>query len=274
VILAGGTFCTPAVLLRSGVGPLAELAALEIPQVLDLPGVGAALHDQPFIMMRWQGSSAISAAMLKRESQGWTPDEQAMAKAASSLEREAFDLHVLPYSPTHLFGERSWHAGVGALCPRSRGRVWLASRDPAVLPCVDHAFLSDAEGHDAQVLLDGIALLREMARLPHLATLLGDELRPGPALDTPQALKAFLQQNPNSYWHPVGSCRMGPANDALSVVDADGAVHGLDGCYVADCSLMPFVPRATTAMPAVVIAERIAAGLLQHRFSSKNSSGA
>ncbi|MGH8447225.1 MAG: GMC family oxidoreductase [Solimonas sp.] len=269
VVLASGSYGTPAVLLRSGVGPAADLDALRIPRVQHLPGVGAGLHDQPFIMMRWAGSDAMRETMLAAEARGWTPDEQAMAKAASSLEREAFDLHILPYSPTHLFGTRTWHAGVGALCPRSRGRVWLTSRDPAVLPSVDHAFLSDPEGHDVRVLLDGIALLREMAARPKMAALLGRELRPGPeAGATAQALAAFLKQNPNSYWHPVGSCRMGPATDPSAVVDAGGAVHGLDGCHVADCSIMPFVPRATTAMPAVVIAERVAEALLARRPGS------
>jgi len=265
VVLAGGTFCSPAVLLRSGVGPAGQLRALDIRQVLELPGVGANLHDQPFIMLRWQGSESMERAMAAQAARGWTPDEQAMAKAASSFERDAFDMHMLPYSPTHLFGERSWHAGIGALCPRSRGSVWLTSRDPAVLPGVDHRFLTDPEGHDAKVLAEGITLLREMAEDTKLAPILGRELRPGPDIASPDALVAFVEQNPNSYWHPVGTCKMGPASDPDAVVDARGAVRGLDGCFVADCAVMPFVPRATTAMPAVVIAERIAGLMLDER---------
>jgi choline dehydrogenase len=263
VVLAGGTFCSPAVLLRSGVGAAARLRALEIPRSVELPGVGANLHDQPFIMLRWTGSDRMAAAMEAALASGWAPDEQTLAKAASSFERHAFDMHLLPYSPTHIHDGRSWHAGIGALCPRSRGKVWLKSRDPQVLPAVDHAFLSDPEGHDAKVLIEGIALLREMAAGSRLAPLLGRELRPGPEVLGHEALLAFLKENPNSYWHPVGSCKMGPASDPDSVVDARGAVHGLDGCFIADCSIMPFVPRATTAMPAVVIGERIAACLIE-----------
>lgn len=265
IVLAGGTYCSPAILQRSGIGPAGLLRDLDIPVIADLPGVGENLHDQPLIMLRWEGSPGILDAMAAAAARGWTPDEQTMAKAASSFEADAFDMHLLPYSPTHLFDERSFHAGIAALCPRSRGRVWLSSRDPEILPAVDHAFLSDPEGHDIRVLIEGIRLLRRLAAGPLLAPLLGREIRPGPDVADDDALAAFLRQNPNSYWHPVGTCKMGPASDHMSVVDAGGAVHGVGGCYVADCAIMPFVPRATTAMPATVIGEKIADGLIERR---------
>lgn len=258
VILTAGTFGSPAILQRSGIGSAAALRALDIPVTLDLPGVGENLHDQPFLMMRWEGSDAMRAQMLAREAQGFTPDEQSMGKAASRFADGLFDIHLLPYSPTHLFGERTWHAGVGALCPKSRGRLLIGSRDPDALPDIDHGFLTDPEGHDIMVLSDGIAQLREMAATPALASLLRRELRPGGDIADPLQMRAFLEANPNSYWHPVGTCKMGPASDPMAVVDPRGQVHGVAGCYVADCAIMPFVPRATTAMPAVVIADRIA----------------
>lgn len=82
-----------------------------------------------------------------------------LAKAASSFERDAFDLHLLPYSRTHPGDGRRWHAGAGALCPGSRGRVMLESHDSELLSSVDHGFLTDEEGHDAAVLAEGVALL-------------------------------------------------------------------------------------------------------------------
>jgi len=253
VVLCAGTFGTPAILLRSGVGPAADLAALGIPVVGDLPGVGANLHDQPFILMSWEGSPEIASAMEAAAAAGWAPDEQVMAKAASSFDPDCFDLHLLPYSPTHLGAGRTWHAGAGALRPRSRGHVRLTSADPNVLPAVDHAFLSDPEGHDLAVLIEGIALLRELAAQPGLRELLGREVAPGPAgLTAPADLRTHLLAHPDSYWHPVGTCALG------AVCDGSGAVHGLEGCLVADCALMPYVPRATTAMPATVVGERIA----------------
>jgi choline dehydrogenase len=239
VVIAGGTFCSPAMLLRSGVGPPGDLRRLGIPVEVPLAGVGANLHDQPFVLVTWEGSDEIRAAM---DGGGWLPDEQVMAKAASSADPDVFDLHLLPYSPTHLGDGRTFHAGAACLQPRSRGSVALASRDPGVLPLVDHRLLTDDEGHDAAVLVEGVELLREIAAQPAMRRLLGRELRVAEGIDC--------------YWHPVGTCRMGA--DPGAVVDARGQVHGLEGCYVADCSVIPSIPRATTGLPAVVIGERIA----------------
>jgi choline dehydrogenase len=250
VVVAGGTYGSPAVLLRSGIGPAADLRALGIDVVADLP-VGENLNDQPFMLLRWDGTPELERAMAAAADAGWAPDEQVMAKVASSVDPGCFDLHFMPFSPI-ADGRRRWCAGVAVLLPRSRGRVWLTSRDPEALPGVDHAFLSDPEGHDIAVLGEGVAMLRELAAQPELARLLGPEAHPG-EVDLP----AHLAANPDNYWHPVGTCAMG------SVTDERGRVHGVEGLVVADASLMPVVPRATTHMPTTVIGERIAACLLE-----------
>jgi choline dehydrogenase len=249
VVIAGGTYCSPAVLLRSGIGPAADLRAVGIDVVADLP-VGENLNDQPFALLRWEGTPELERAMAAAASAGWAPDEQVIAKVASGYDPDCFDLHFMPYSPIE-DGERRWCAGVAALLPRSRGRVWLQSRDPEVLPGMDHRFFSDTEGHDLAVLGEGIARLRELAAQPEVAALLGPEVDPGD-VDLPSHLVA----HPDNYWHPVGTCPMG------AVTDERGRVHGVEGCVVADASLMPVVPRATTHMPTTVIGERIAAFLL------------
>jgi choline dehydrogenase len=265
VVLCGGSFCTPAVLLRSGVGPAADLRALGINVAVDLNGVGANLHDQPVVLMSWAGSAEIQQAMQVRDATGWSPDEQVMAKVASSWDPDCFDIHIFPYSPSHATPDHShtWHAGASCLLPRSRGRVWITSPDPEVLPRVDHRFYSDPENHDIAVLREAIAMMRDLAAQPALAGRLGPEVAPGPAgLTDPGEIEAYLRAHLDSYWHPVGTCAMGPDPDAGAVLDCRGAVHGLQGCLVADCALMPCAPRATTAMPASVIGERIAAFML------------
>jgi choline dehydrogenase len=261
VVLTGGAFGTPLVLLRSGIGPAADLAALDIPVVADLPGVGANLHDQPFILMRWEGSAEMLAAMDAVAAKGWAPDEQVMAKAASSFDPGVFDIHLLPYSPTHFGPVRQFHAGAGALTPVSRGQVKLGGRDAEAKPLIDHGFLTDPEGRDIQVLTEGVALLREIAAQPEMRKLLGKELTPGPDA----AIEAYLRGHIDSYWHPVGTAAMGPESVPGAVVGAHGEVHGVPGLTVADCSLMPFVSRATTHMPTNVIAERVASFLLEDR---------
>ncbi len=263
VVLAGGAYNSPTILLRSGIGPSAQLAPLGIPIVQHLPGVGENLHDQPFLLMSWEGSERMSAEMDAARAAGWAPDEQAMGKAASSVETEAFDLHFLPYSPTHRGDEKRWSIGTSALLPRSRGFVRIRSTDPEAKPIIDHRFLTDPEGLDVAMLIDGAEILRDLAATPALAPLVGREIHPGPDTFTREALAAHLYAHPDNYWHPVGTCRMGLDGDPLAVVDARGRVHGVDGFRVADCAIMPRVPRATTAMPAVVVGENIARMLIE-----------
>ncbi|WP_374976685.1 GMC family oxidoreductase [Microbacterium trichothecenolyticum] len=263
VVLAGGAYNSPTILLRSGIGPASQLAPLDIPVRVHLPGVGENLHDQPFLLMSWEGSEAMSAAMARARAEGWAPDEQAMGKIASSHEHEAFDLHFLPYSPTHATSRKRWSVGTSALLPRSRGFVRLRSADPEEAPSIDHRFLTDPEGVDAAMLAEGAEILRALARAPELAPLVGAEIHPGPQTFRREELLAHLYRHPDNYWHPVGTCRMGVADDPWAVVDARGRVLGVDGLRVADASIMPRTPRATTAMPTVVVGERIARMILE-----------
>ncbi|MDQ7903648.1 FAD-dependent oxidoreductase [Phytohabitans sp. ZYX-F-186] len=265
VVVCGGAYNSPQVLQRSGIGEPTLLKELGIEVVADLPGVGENLHDQPFLLMSWAGSEAMSAAMSRLRAGGWAPDEQAMAKAASSFDPDVFDMHFLPYSPTHRGKEKRWSCGVGALLPRSRGHVRIRSLDPEEKPLIDHRFLGDPEGHDAQVLAEGIEQLRAIAASPGMRDVVGSELRPGPDVADRAALLRHIRANPDNYWHPVGTCKMGPAADPDAVVGHDGRVHGVADLFVADCSIMPTVPRATTAMPAVVIGERVARFLIATR---------
>jgi choline dehydrogenase len=261
IIVCGGAYNSPQVLQRSGIGPAALLSGLDIPVLVDLPGVGENLHDQPFALMSWAGSDRLAADMARSRAAGWAPDEQAMAKASSSFGAGVFDLHFLPYSPSHRGDAKRWSCGVGALLPRSRGHVRVVSRDPEAKPVIDHRFLSDPEGHDVRVLAEGIEQLRAIAATPEMAAPAGPEIHPGPGITGRVELIAHVRANPDNYWHPVGTCKMGRGPDA--VVDSRARVHGVEGLLVADCSIMPRIPRATTAMPAVVIGERVASFLLE-----------
>ena len=263
VVIAGGAYNSPQVLQRSGIGPVGVLGTVQVPVVVALPGVGENLHDQPFALMSWAGSDRMTAEMDRLRATGWAPDEQAMAKAASSHDPDVFDLHFLPYSPSHLFDRKRWSCGAAALQPESRGYVRISGTDPEAKPLIDHRFLSDPEGKDARVLAEGMQQLREIAAVPRMAELVGAEIYPGPEVASFASLVAHVTANPDNYWHPVGTCKMGPASDPMAVVDHRGRVHGVDGLVVADASIMPRIPRATTAMPTVVIGERISQFLLE-----------
>ena len=102
-----------------------------------------------------------------------------------------------------------------------------------------------------------MALTREIASRPQLAELIGDELDETAGMVTAEDLRC----NSVHYFHPVGTCKMGPASDPASVVDATGKVHGVGGLHVVDASIMPTVPRANTNLPTLMLAERIIAGV-------------
>ena len=133
----------------------------------------------------------------------------------------------------------------------------IRSADPEALPAVEHGFLTDRDGDDLSVLVDGVRLARRLAGTKALSGLCEGELAPGPDLEDGE-LQKYARRWVGGYWHPVGTCRMGPETDADAVVDHDGCVHGFANLFVADASVMPTIPRANTHLPVLAVAERIA----------------
>jgi choline dehydrogenase len=248
VALTAGTYGSPAILLRSGIGAAAELRALSIPVVADVPGVGRNLHDHPSFELFLRPSAELDRRTAAFAASGRAvPDEQGFAKARSSRARDGvFDLHVLP----EMSMDRRLGLFVALLTPRSRGALTLSSTDPEAAPLIDHAYLRDPSDLDA--LVDGVQLARSFAASPAVAPLVAGELEPGPDVAERDQLRAAVRSGVIHYWHPVGTCAMG------SVTDAEGRVVGVDGLVVADASVMPVTPRATTNLPTLVVAERIA----------------
>jgi choline dehydrogenase len=263
VVVAAGTYGSPAILLRSGIGQPAALAANDIQTMHELPGVGRNLHDHPAAYLQFAGTDELRDQMESFRQAHWMPEEQTIAKARSASCSEAFDLHIYPEGGPYADQRRSWSFIVPVACmtPRSRGRLSLIDGSPESSPILDHRYLSDPDGADLRVLADGIEIARDLSSQPELARLLGKEIAPGPAIASRSALEAWLRAEVVHYYHPVGSCKMGPASDLQAVVDPRGKIHGLEGGYVADCSIMPVIPRANTNIPAAVVGERIASWL-------------
>ena len=264
VVLSAGAYGSPAILLRSGIGPAGELIAIGVTPVLDLPGVGRNLHDQPCLEVGYEGSDDLIQQMERHQAEtGWQPDEQVIAKFPSTGCRQGFDLHIYPVGGRIKdTSQWFWILGVACLTPLSRGSVRLTGPDLGDQLVIDHRYLSDSGGYDRARLAEGVERVREMAQAPELHRLLGRETRPGPEVSGRQAIERFLDHAAVHYYHPAGSCKMGPTSNPDSVVDADGRVHGIEGLYVADASLMPTVISGNTNMPAAVIGERIARSLL------------
>lgn len=267
VILAAGAYGSPLILLRSGVGDAAELRAIGIAPVHDLPGVGRNLQDHPAIGVHYQARPETIAALEDFVAAGGLPREEGTIGLARSSRCEgAYDLHIYPIA-SRPFGGKGWrfHLSAAVMAPRSRGAICLnpaSPADPAAPPLIDTNYLSDPGDYDLDALADAFILCRELGAQPALAAVLAEELQPGPAVTSRDEIRAWLLSHASHDYHPASTCRMGPASDPTAVVDASGWVHGLSGVMVADAAIMPFVTLANTNLPTFVGAEKLARDLL------------
>lgn len=152
---------------------------------------------------------------------------------------------------------------VALLRPRTRGQVLLASANPADKPVLDARFLEDRE--DARTLVRGLKEARRILGMPAMAPYLGDELSPGASAVSDDRIEAYVRQATTTTYHPVGTCKMGPADDPMAVVDARLRVHGIEGLRVADASIMPNIIGGNTNAPAMMIGEQAARFMLRAR---------
>jgi choline dehydrogenase len=249
VILSSGTYGSPAILLRSGVGPAADLAEYGIGVVADLP-VGQHLQDQPFY---YNGYALKRSALDMRPAVGALLWRQSSEARGDELDIHIAVTHLLPpeFSPTG--GAIS--LSVAVVKPDSRGTIRLRSRDPREQPEIDCNFL--AEDRDARRMLEGVKLARRIGRNPALAQFLELELMPGDEIGDDQ-LADVIASNLASYGHPVATAPMGGPQDPSAVVDSRGAVKGIDGLRVVDASIMPVVPSVAINPTTIMLAERIA----------------
>ena len=261
VIVCAGTYGSPAILLRSGIGPDSELRALGIETKLDL-AVGRNLHDHPAVYLKYSGTPQLVTSMLDFAARGGVLfSEQTIAKFRSKHCTSAYDLHLFPVGGQFMDTSDDWEflLPVANMIPISRGSVQLTNADPFATLRIDTAYLSDPEGQDLAILWNGIELVRDYARRAPLADLIGEEISPTVNYKTAEDVR----RDNLHYYHAVGTCKMGPESDPTTVVDARGKVHGVDNLYVADASIIPVVPRANTNIPALVVGERISAWLTQ-----------
>jgi choline dehydrogenase len=249
VILSGGSYGSPAILLRSGVGPASDLARLGLDVVADLP-VGQHLQDQPFY---YNGYALKTDALDMRPAVGallWTQSSEARG--------DELDIHI---AVTHLLPPQLSPTGgaislsVAVVKPDSRGTLTLRSRDPHEQPEIHCNFL--AEGRDARRMLEGVMLARKIGRNPALAQFTELEIFPGDAVGDDQ-LSDVIASNLASYGHPAATAPMGGPNDPWAVVDSHGAVKGIEGLRVIDASIMPVVASVALNPTTIMIAERIA----------------
>ena len=276
VVVAAGAVLSPQLLMLSGIGDQEQLRAAGIQVQQHLPGVGANYHDHlaVAVLMEMKNSESygiswraaprgvmnlLEYALLRSgplasnvfEATGFIrtlpelarPDVQVVFQAARR-NRNAF-----PFPLGHGFA-----ISIVGLYPKSRGSVRLASSDPAAAPLVDPQLLSHPD--DVDTMLRGLKIGRQVTRAASFARYRALEVQPGQEAQTDAALIDYLRRAAATVHHPCGSCRMGP--DALSVVDAQLRVRGIEALRVADASVFPRLVGGNTNAAVVMIAEKAA----------------
>lgn len=252
VILSSGAFGSPAILLRSGIGPAAHLAELDIPVVVDLP-VGARLQDHPFYYHVYALKAAHKSMLPAAGALVWTGSKEA---ADGDL-----DLQI---SATHFFdGKNSPTGGAIVLAsavvlPHSIGSFRLASRDPRAAPRIQYNFLDDPR--DLERMVEIVRLAEAIAESEPFAGMVEAEITAKPPT-AERELREHLRAGVQTYSHPTSTVPMGGDSDPTAVVDAWGKVRGVTGLHVVDASIIPQVPSVPTNVTTIMLAERIAARL-------------
>jgi choline dehydrogenase len=279
IILAAGAFNSPQLLLLSGIGPPGGIEPHGIRVVHDLPGVGANLQEHQSIAMIYRARGAITfdsrlrADRLARDVLRWLltrtgpiaelpVSAQGFVRTGAGLDRPDLQMLVSPVSMM----ARPWfpvcRAGAGhvfsAACvllkPASRGLVSLRSADPEAAPRILLNLLQAPEDRIAFRRI--VRFVRRFFATPAAQELVQEETVPGAALESDEALDAFMRANVRTAMHPTSSCAMGVGDDA--VVDAKLRVRGIEGLRVADASVMPQIIGGNTNAPVIMIAEKAA----------------
>jgi choline dehydrogenase len=258
VVLCAGAIGSPQLLMLSGVGPAGRLRSLGIDVAADLPGVGQDLQDHPIAFASYATENALPVSQYNHG------EMYAALRSGRGGPGGGYpDLHLFPIlfplAPPGRQAPASGYALVASVvAPESRGLVRLASADPQAAPLIDPGLLRS--GRDLDTLAAGMAIIKEAtcgrgfwhesSRESHR------EVYPGPDVRTDAGLRDFVRQSVGSYFHPVGTCRLG--QDERAVVDLQLRVRGVDGLRVADASVMPAIPNAHPNATVLAIAEKAA----------------
>ena len=276
VLLAAGAVASPQLLQLSGIGPQDELQSHSIAVRRNLDGVGKNLQDHLQIRTIYQVDNTVTlnqrartpwgrAMMgleyfLKKTGPLTMPPSQlgAFAKSDPSQPSANIEWHVQPLpldkfaTPLHKYNAIT--PSVCNLRPSSRGTVSLKSANPHDAPAIAPNYLSTQEDRDVAVA--GLRFTRDIMAAPALAPFNPRELKPGPHITTEEELQRAAGDLGTTIFHPVGTCKMGPAHDNQAVVDDHLRVHGVAGLRVIDASIMPTITSGNTNAPTVMIAER------------------
>ncbi|MEV6558182.1 GMC family oxidoreductase N-terminal domain-containing protein [Nocardia sp. NPDC051756] len=272
VVLAAGSFNTPALLQHSGIGPAGHLRAMGVEPIVDNPAVGEHLMEHPLVYLTYElagNHTGLFDAEDTRHLKNWLLHRR--GKLASNVAECGAHLRTDPVmaapniqallAPAFFYnhGAMSWDrpaatVGLSYIAPRSRGTVRIRSNDPTRKPAVTYNMLSTQSEMDEMI--DAIELARTITTAAPAQGLLGAEITPGAEVRSRDELAAWIRTTAQHTYHPSCSARIGAPGDG--VLDTRLRVHGVEGLRVADASAMPTITRGNTNAAAIMIGERCA----------------
>ena len=268
VTLSAGAFASPAILMRSGIGPRGELERHRISPLVDSPGVGANLIDHPFVgvlaaikneaLERAVGTDHTRISLILRYTASGSPEFNDMQLYFTPMIDWALMPGLAPPGTPPVVS-----TFVALQRPRSRGRLGLRTADPHDQPAIELNYLADPE--DMRRMVDGMRLIWGIMHQSALAAGWNEPLFSAAGqvfdqatVDSDAALADVIRNNCSTIWHPVGTARMGPDSDRDAVIDQYCRVRGVEGLRVVDASVMPNIVRANTNLTCIMIGERVA----------------
>ena len=281
VVLAAGAINSPKLLMLSGIGPAAELAAHGLEVVADRPGVGQNLQDHLEIYVQFASARPVSLApywslwgkalvgaqwLLTRTGLGASNNFEATGfiRSRAGVEYPDIMFHFLPiavrYDGQTAVKGHGFQAHVGPMRSGSRGSVRLRSADPADPPKILFNYMSQPE--DWRDFRAAIRLTREIFGTDPMAGFVDHEIQPGEGVDSDAALDAAIREHVESAYHPCGTCRMGRRDDPGAVVDPQAKVIGVEGLRLADSSVFPQITNGNLNAPSIMVGEKAADHIL------------
>ena len=254
VILSAGSFDSPKLLMLSGIGNKKYLESLNIPVVVDLPGVGQNLQDHIVVPIFYEATQDLQTKTTSNgiAEAGLFMHSQDNRSIAPDLELVFGPLLCLP--PGYPNSGMGFTGLVILNHPHNIGSVSLRSPDAEDTPMIRLNYLQDRS--DVQKLTEGIKLIRKLFERSAFDEFRGREIIPSAEVNSDEALDAYIRATCTTVYHPVGTCKMG--SDSMSVVDTELRVRGVKGLRVVDASIMPTIITGHTNVPTIAIGEKAA----------------
>ena len=244
ILVTSGVYGSPQILMLTGIGQAEQLKKHNIAVVHELKGVGENYQDHPVVFMTFEGP--------KESKEDWVVPRFRLIIRKNAIS-EAANFHINMRPPTEVTGlKRMMPISAHLLEQRNRGKVFLQSGDPHDQVGIDSCMLEHPE--DLKAMVEAMQFIDELVHRPEVKEYYGPLIQPGPGEDWGE----FARKTYDSYHHGVGTCKMGPASDAMAVVDQRLRVHGVQNLWVGDASIMPVVSRANTNLTSIMIGERLA----------------